>query len=336
MLSAQHWGCRVGPLTLLLLVAAGVWADGPAKVVRKPRIDIEPRAKPGNAEQGSTPRSNIRIDSNLALINVTVTDALNRLITGLGKDNFRIFEDNVEQQITQFATEDTPVSVGLIFDTSDSMRSKLGRSRRALVQFLKTANRDDEFFLVEFSDRPELATGFTPSPDEIESKLSFIPAKGRTALLDGVVLALNNMANAQKPRKALVIISDGGDNNSRYSAGEIRRRVSEADVQVYALGILTPVAPRIRPPDERLGAQLLSDLAEESGGYYIPVENPKELPEAATKLGTRLRSQYILGYSPMNQERDGKYRHVRVKLVQPPELPPLHAYWRMGYYAPIQ
>jgi Ca-activated chloride channel homolog len=300
-----------------------------------PQVSIVPRAKPA-APGDVLPRSDIRVDSTLVLIPVTVTDPLNRFVTGLEKENFRVFEDKSEQQVLQFSSEDAPLSVGVVFDCSGSMGSKLEKSRQAVSQFFKTANPDDEFFLVQFSDRAELVEKFTTNLEEIQNRLTFTQSKGKTALLDAVYLALHEMKHAKNPRKAVLIISDGGDNNSRYTESEIKNLVREADVQIYAIGIYEQIGSRGRTPEELAGPGLLTEISEQTGGRQFAVENLAELPDVAAKIGIELRNQYILGYSPKNRDRNGKYRRVQVKLVQPRGLPPLRAFWRMGYYAPTQ
>ena len=299
------------------------------------KVEISPRAKKADAPP-EVPRGNIRIESTLVLIPVTVTDPLNRFVTGLERENFRLFEDKSEQKVTHFASEDAPLSVGLVFDTSGSMGSKLDKSRQAVAQFFKTANPEDEFFLIQFNDRPELVVDLTTHVEEIQNRLTFTQSKGRTALLDAVYMALHKMKKAKGPRKALLIISDGGDNSSRYTESEIKKLVQEADVQIYAIGIFEPMGSRGRTPEELSGPGLLSEIAEQTGGRHFPVDNLNELPDVAAKIGMELRNQYILGYTPSNAGRDGKYRRVQVKLVQPRGLPPLRATWRLGYYAPVQ
>lgn len=302
---------------------------------QQPRVTITPRAKPG-PDAGLSTRTDIRIDKTLVLINVTVTDPLNRFVTGLDRDHFKLFEDKVEQDVAHFASEDAPLSVGLVFDASGSMGSKLQKSRQAAAQFFRTANPEDEFFLIQFNDRPEMVSGFTTNTEEIQNRLTFTQAKGRTALLDGVYLALNQMKKARNPRKAILIISDGGDNSSRYTESEIKNLVREADVQIYAIGIFEPISSRGRTAEELSGPGLLTEISEQTGGRHFPVENLNELPDVAAKIGIELRNQYVLGYTPSNQEKDGKYRKVQIKLVQPKGLPPLRAFWRLGYYAPSQ
>jgi Ca-activated chloride channel homolog len=302
----------------------------------EPRVTIEPRLRTPRTPE--TPeaerRSNIRIDTTLVLIPVSVTDPMNRFVTGLEREHFKIFEDKVEQDVRQFSSEDAPLSVGLVFDASGSMGNKLAKSRQAVAQFFKTANPEDEFFLVQFNDRPTLAVPFTHDTEQVQSHLTFTQSKGRTALLDGIYLAMNQMKKAKNPRKALIVVSDGGDNSSRYTESEIKNAVREADVQIYAIGIFEPIGGRGRTPEEMAGPGLLNEIAEQTGGRHFPVENLNELPDVAAKIGIELRNQYVLGYSPKNQERDGKYRRVNVRLVQPRGLPPLKAIYRLGYYAP--
>jgi VWFA-related protein len=299
-------------------------------------VTITPRVRERTGAEAERPRSNIRVDTNLVLIPVTVTDPLNRFVTGLEKDSFALEEGKVPQTITHFASEDAALSVGLVFDTSGSMGSKLQKSRQAAAQFFRTSNPDDECFLVQFNDKPELTAAFTTDSAQIQNRLTFTQSKGRTALLDAIYLALHEMKKARNPRKALLILSDGGDNSSRYTESEIKNLVREADVQIYAIGIFESMAGRGRTAEEMSGPGLLSEIAEQTGGRHYPVENVNDLPDIAAKIGIELRNQYVLGYAPINQERDGKYRRVRVKVKQPRGLPPLRAFWRLGYYAPTQ
>jgi Ca-activated chloride channel homolog len=303
-------------------------------------VSVSPRPKtPGKEPQSPAleQRSgNIRVDTALVQINVTVTDPLNRFVTGLEKEHFRLFEDKIEQTIRNFSSEEAPLSIGLVFDTSGSMGPKLQKSRQAAAQFFKTANPEDEFFLVEFNDRPELVVPFTTSTEDVQNRLEFAQSKGKTALLDAVYMAMNEMKKAHNPRKAILIISDGGDNNSRYTENEIKNAVREADVQIYGIGIFESIGARGRTPEEQMGPGLLSEIAELTGGRSYNVENLNELADIAAKIGIELRNQYVLYYASTNATRDGKYRHVTVRLVQPRGLPLLKAFFRLGYYAPSQ
>jgi Ca-activated chloride channel family protein len=329
-------------VALPLAVMLGYQQDAPqhtAGAASQPNVSITPRARipaAGPNESVTDRRADIRVDTTLVLIPVSVTDPMSRFVTGLDKENFKLTEDKVDQEITQFSSEDAPLSVGIVFDSSGSMGAKLQRSRQAVVQFMKTANPQDEFFLVVFSDRPELVQSFTTETEEIQNRLTFTQAKGRTALLDGMYLAMNQMKKAHNPRKAILIISDGGDNSSRYTETEVKNAVREADVQIYAIGIYELVASRGRTVEEMNGPGLLTEMAEQTGGRHFAVDNLAELPDVAAKIGIELRNQYLLGYSPKNTTRDGKYRRVQVKLVKTTGLPQLRAMFRTGYYAPTQ
>jgi len=219
----------------------------------------------------------------------------------------------------------------VLLDVSGSMESKIERAREALVAFFKTSNPEDEFFLITFSDTPEVLSGFTQSVEDIQSKLVFIRPKGRTALLDAIYLGVSEMRRAKYERKALLIISDGGDNHSRYTEGEIKSLVMESDVQIYAIGVFSgaPVTP-----EELEGPELLSEVAEVTGGQMLTVDNPSQMAESAAKIGAELRNQYVLGYRPTKAVHGGKWRKIKVKLRPVKKSPPLTIYARTGYYAP--
>jgi Ca-activated chloride channel family protein len=275
----------------------------------------------------------LKVDVDLVLVPVTITDPLNRLVTGLEKPNFQLFEGNAPQEIRSFSSEDAPVSLGVIFDSSGSMSSKMDRAKDAVIEFFKTANPQDEFFMITFSDEPEEVTDFTSSVDEIQNKLVFAVPRRRTALLDAIYMGVSKMREAKYPKKALLIISDGGDNHSRYTEGEIKALVKEADVMIYAIGIYDRYASA---QEERLGPQLLSEITELTGGRAFTIDNPNDLGDVATKIGVELRNQYVLGYRPSKVVRDGKWRKIKVKLLPPKGLPPLRVYARTGYYAPVE
>lgn len=279
---------------------------------------------------------NIRVNTTLVVIPVTVTDAMNRFVLGLGKQDFRVLEDGKEQQVKQFSDEDAPLSVGVLVDTSGSMGAKIETSRQAVAQFLKTMNAQDEAFLIDFSDRAEVAVPFTRNTDELQSKLASVEPQGLTALLDAVHLGISEMKKAKNPRKALLIVSDGGDNNSRYTATEVKDLVREADVQIYAMGVFEPFDFFGLTAAELSGPHLLSELAQQTGGRAFAASIAKDLPAVATRIGIELRNQYVLAYYPVNHDRNGKFRKVEVKLDQPSGLPVLKARWRPGYYAPAQ
>jgi Ca-activated chloride channel family protein len=280
------------------------------------------------------PRQLIKLDVDMALLNVTVTDPYNRLVTGLEPDNFRVFEDNIEQEVVTFSAEDVPISIGVIFDFSGSMSNKVGKAREAAVQFFKTANQQDEFFLVSFNERAELTSSFTNSVEDLQSRMMLTAPKGRTALLDALYLGLSQMRGAHNAKRALLILSDGGDNHSRYNESDIKRLVKEADTQLYAIGIFDPIGSRNRSPEELAGPSLLSEVTEMTGGRVFNVEKLEELPDIASKIGMELRNQYVLGYRPSNKAHDARWRKVKIKLRAPKGLPPLSVFSKTGYYAP--
>ena len=278
----------------------------------------------------------IQMDVNMVVVNVTVTDPYDRIVTGLDQSNFQIYDDKVQQKIETFSTEDAPISVGLIFDASGSMSDKIQKSKQAALQFFKTSNPQDEFMLINFGERPNLISGFTSKFENLQDRLLFVKSGGMTAMLDAIYLGLHEMRKATTSRKALLVISDGGDNHSRYNEGEISRAIKESDVQIYAVGIFEPTGLRGRTIEEAQGPNLLAKLAEMSGGRMFSVEDADELPDIAEKSSIELRNQYVLGYKPSNLVRDGRWRRIKVKLNPPRGLPPLQVYARTGYYAPTQ
>jgi VWFA-related protein len=263
---------------------------------------------------------------------VTVTDGQGRVVNGLQKEQFKLYEDKVEQAITQFAAEDAPVSMGLVFDISDSMGPKLQQAREAVAELLKNANPEDEFFLVEFNHRPQLVVSMTKQSEEIGSQVALVRTSGSTALLDAVTLALHEMRNAHYTRKAIIIISDGEDNASHCSVGDLKEAVRDADVLIYAIGITD--AYQTGQFQSLTGSALLAEIAKQTGGRLFEVNKLKQLPGIASKIGAWLRNQYVLAYAPNNSEKNGQYHHVQVKLTKPKGFPRLHASWRLGYYAP--
>ncbi len=339
--STANWLRLWFSLTVFVLVCLSVPAVGQTGVndvhVLPREVDKPPEAPKADLVSSTTALSPkvhaLKVDVDLVLVPVTITDPMNRLVTGLDKANFQLFEGNSSQEIRTFSAEDAPVSLGVIFDSSGSMASKMERAKDAVVEFFKTANPQDEFFMITFNDEPEAVSDFTNSVDEIQNKLVFAVPRHRTALLDAIYMGISKMRHAKYAKKALLIISDGGDNHSRYTEGEIKSLVKEADVMIYAIGIYDRYASAM---EERLGPQLLSDITELTGGRAFTIDNPNDLGDVATKIGVELRNQYVLGYRPNKVVRDGKWRKIKVKLLPPKGLPPLRVYARTGYYAPAE
>jgi Ca-activated chloride channel homolog len=300
------------------------FADGPVAIVPRPRPVSPAETQPV-----------LRVDSSLILIPTHVTTAIGASVTNLIKENFRLFEDGVEQTLSDFARDDAPISIGVLFDTSGSMQNKMQKSSEAAAAFFRTAGAEDEFFLVKFSGKARLTVPFTPDSGELYREIVRTRPSGQTSLLDAIHLALAHMKTARNLRKALVIVSDGGDNWSRHTVRQVKNVLIESDVQVYAMGIFDSNYLVKHTPEERRGPQLLSELAEQSGGRHFPVGNLDDLPAIASRIGRELRDQYILGYYSTNAAHDGKYRQVRLNLT-PSSTSVLRAYHRQGYYAPVQ
>jgi VWFA-related protein len=311
----------------IAILAAALLLSAPL-LSRRQDVSITPRPKPAPKEAEGHP-ANIRVNANLVLIPVSVNDPLNRPVSGLEKENFRVYDDRVLQTITAFAMDDEPIAAGLVFDTSGSMGEKLKRSRMAAAVFFKIADPDDEFFLVEFDDKPRMVVPLTKDTGTIENELTFSRSHGSTALLDAIYMALQEMHKSKKNKRALLVISDGGDNNSRYTVKEVKDLILESDVLIYAIGVFGGGST----PEEAGGPDLLAHIAEQTGGRMFQA-NPADMPDVAKRIGIELRNRYILGFSPENQSHDGKYHHVEVKVVPPRGLPRLQAHWRVGYNAP--
>jgi Ca-activated chloride channel family protein len=328
----NHGLSKQAALVLCLLALVPIGASGQSAledahiVPRTPRIaTVEPGATAYDAI-----RTAIRQSADLVLVPVSVTDPLGRLVTGLQEDNFEVFENKKPQEIRHFSSEDAPVSLGIIVDASGSMKNKMERVREAVKQFCYIANPQDEFFMITFSDTPHLVHDFTDSTDDLEGKLLFASAKGRTALLDAIYMGIEKMQEAKYSRKALLIVSDGGDNHSRYSENELKSIVKESDVMIYAIGTFDRNLPTI---EEVLGPELLSHIAEVTGGRAFVLDNLIEMPDVARRIGVELRTQYVLGYHPTNPPHDGKWRKISVKLRLPKKLTSLQARAKQGYYA---
>jgi VWFA-related protein len=312
---------------VFLVAGAGVLLLAPLLFLGQD-VNIAPRPKPAPKED-KLPPANIRVTTNLVLIPVTVNDTLNRPVSGLEKENFKVYDDKVLQTITAFAMDDEPIAAGLVFDTSGSMGEKLKRSRMAAAEFFKISDPEDEFFLVEFDSKPRLEVPLTKDTGTIENQLTFSKSKGSTALLDAIYMALHEMHKSKKNKRTLLIISDGGDNNSRYTLREVKDLIQESDVLIYAIGVFGGGST----PEEAGGPDLLAHIAEQTGGRMF-FANSADLPDVAKKIGIELRNRYILGYAAENQPHDGKYHHVEVKVIPPRGLPRLQAHWRVGYNAP--
>lgn len=307
---------------LLLLVAAGVLA-----AEKKPLDSFEVR-------------------TNLVLINATVLDRNHRPVRGLARDRFQLFENRVEQPVTYFTEEETPVSLAIVLDVSGSMAGKFTGAIEALKTVLENANHDDEFSLITFSDRSQLAAGWTTDAVEIQNCAALQRPQGRTALLDAIHLALTQLPQARNSRRAILIFSDGGDNYSRYNERQISRILDEADVQMYAIDMSAASLPHNRSVEEIDGPDLLARLCDRAGGRYWQLDGRRELAKTADQIAKEMRSQYILGFAPSLQPEDGRYHSVKLQLTPAPQQSDaeranedksrLSVYWRHGYRVPVR
>jgi VWFA-related protein len=303
---------------LSCFVCLGISAANGQSSSAQPNLAVIPRARPAVER---LPASTFRLDVKMIQVPVQVTDLLDRPVMNLPKVAFRLFEDDVEQDIATLSMADAPISTGLVFDASRSMKDRIGESRVAVEQFCLTSVPADEFFLVRFSDNAELTSPFTRDTGEIRRQLSLVQPHGWTAMIDAIWRSVEEMRRASNPRKVLLVLSDGGDNNSRYSEAELLSLVREADVRVYAIGLFQ------RP-------RYLEKLAEETGGKVIWVHKMSELPEAMETLSLQIRNEYVVGYFSKHAQKDGKYHKLRVEVQPPAGLKQVHASWRRGYVEP--
>jgi VWFA-related protein len=295
-------------------------ADATASAAREASETAEAPSAPQQAAATASPPA--------VVVSVTVQDPLNRYVTGLGKENFKVFEDGREQEISAFSSESVPISAGIVVDASGSMRDKLDQSRLVAAQFLNAASPQDEFFLVKFNSSAELAAGFTNDAGQIQNQLSLVEARGGTALREAIYRAIEEMKNARNPSRVLLVISDGDDNSSSLTQEDLRNAARTANLQIYAITFAAPVDAAGR------GRAFLREIAEQSGGQQFMVDGLATLPGAAASVA--VRNVYVLGYKSTNTARDGKFRGLRVEAAPPNGLPPLKVSFRSGYYAPSQ
>jgi Ca-activated chloride channel homolog len=319
-------------IMLCLAVATARAQSDAADVHIEPRVQARPQ--PGSIDTSLRPNTTtIRKHVDLVLVPVTVTDGSNRLIAGLDQHNFQLYEDKQLQEIKHFSSEDAPVSIGILLDVSGSMATKVERAREALIELLKDSNPQDEFFLMTFANAPALVQDFTQNIGDVQNRLVFMVPQGRTALLDAIFLGIDNMKKAKYQRKALLVISDGGDNSSRYHENDVKSLVKESDVLLYSIGVFDR---EFRTLEERLGPLLLTELSGVTGASCYTIDNPNDLPQVGKRVALELRNQYVLGYHPDHSGRNGKWRKIKVRLTLPRGIPALRARARTGYYGPSQ
>ncbi len=333
-------GLKLRPRAAVFVVVGAVLCmGGTCRAQENPLGDVHTPAPPpptkakdaGDAERVGG--ASVKVNVDLVLVPVSVTDPQNRLVTGLEKENFQVFDNSTGQVIKSFATEDSPISIGIVFDLSGSMGSKFMRARKALSEFLRTCNPQDEFFVVGFNDRPAVIVDYTNDVEDVEARMVMLRPQNRTALIDAMYLGVNTLKRAKYDRKALLVISDGGDNRSRYTQGELQRAVRESQVQIFSIGIFDAYAPT---EEEQNGPLLLNDISNATGGRLFKVLDLQDLADIAERISEELRDEYVLGYTPSDRKRDGSWRKLKVRLLPPAGLPMLTAHSREGYYAPSQ
>jgi Ca-activated chloride channel family protein len=287
---------------------------------------------PGLSLSGETKRKlpdtpTFKVDVETVFVKVSVTDPLNRYVTGLEKEYFEVYEDKVEQTITQFSQQSAPISVGLIFDVSASMKDNdnIKKAKSAITRFLQSGNPEDEYFLITFNQKTTLVQSFTAQSSALQNDVAFQKPGGRTAMYDAVYMGLDQIKSAKNEKKALIIITDGEDNSSRYSPSEVREFAKESDVQIYAIGEEGKLG---------YGRSEIQNLVSMTGGRTFFPNNFNELDYYIDLVHAELRTQYVLGYVPTNKTHDGKWRKIKVKLDAPEGLPKLIVHAKEGYYAP--
>jgi len=325
-------GSFLGLVLVTLATVASINAQ------EKPKADSSP-AKPAVSSDPKTPQKfgteldgPVIVNTDLITLTVTVTDTYGRYVSGLSKNAFAVFDEKQPQEISFFSDDDSPVSVGVIFDVSGSMSGdKIKRSRDALSKFIQTSHNSDEYFLIAFNSRAQLLLDKTRDGNAVLDKLTFIQTKNNTALYDACYLGVEKVQRGTHPKRALLLISDGQDNDSRYTFNELRRLLKESDVVLYAIGILSG-----NDAGSSLGMEgqgTLDELANVSGGKAFFPRSPAEMDDIFEQIALELRHQYSIGYKPTNFTNDGKWRRIKVKVTPPRGLPRLFVRSKDGYYA---
>lgn len=268
-----------------------------------------------------------RVNVDTVVVRVSVTDPLNRYVIGLDREHFRVFENKVEQKITHFSNDKSSISVGIIFDVSGSMGDNVMSARNSVVRFLEQGDSADEYFLVTFNERTTLLQDFTARSENIRNEVSISNPKGRTALYDAIYMGLEKIKNAGNDKKALIVITDGEDNSSRYTFSEVKEFAKESDVQIYVIG---------ERGEMGFGRGIISEIVSLTGGRAFFPNNFKQLDYFCDLIHTELRNQYLLGYTPTNRTFDGEWRKIRVRLEAPEGLPKLSVRSKEGYFSPKQ
>jgi len=282
----------------------------------------------GNAQSGS----HIKVDVNLVVLHTTVLDDRGKFVEGLAQDNFRVYEDKVEQKLSVFKREDIPVSMGLVIDNSGSMRDKRPRVNEAALTLVQNSNPQDEAFVVNFNDDfyLDLDKDFSNSIPELKEALERIDARGSTALYDAIIGSIDHLKKGKKEKKVLLIVTDGEDNTSRNSLEKTIREIQKTDTVIYTIGLLGQESKR----GAKNAKKALTEIALASGGLAYFPENVEDVHSICEQVAHDIRHQYTLGYYPSNATKDGTFRSVHVDVIPPHGKGKLVARTRNGYYAP--
>jgi len=289
-----------------------------------------PQDSKGEAKRAEE-ESLIKVNSEVVTVTVTVTDDYDRPVTGLRREHFEVFDDKVKQEVEYFSGEDAPISIGILFDVSGSMRTKLERARKALRAFVQTSHDNDDFFLAGFNQSVRLLADFCDG-NALVNKLSMADPRGGTALYDAVYLGTRKVKEGRHAKRALLVISDGQDNSSRFSYRDVRQLIKEAHVMIYCLGIVEEGVGENSYFDLQ-GKAILGEIAQSTGGKAFFPHSGDELEDATTRIALELRHQYSLGYIPTNLQRDGKWHKIAVRISPPRGMPKLFVRAKEGYYA---
>jgi Ca-activated chloride channel family protein len=301
----------------------------PAAQSTPPAESASPSQQKPPVELGQTP---VITNTDLITFTVTVTDTYGRYVSGLGKAAFTVLDEKKPQEITFFSDDDAPVSVGVIFDVSGSMGGdKIKRARDALSKFIQTSHNMDEYFLIAFNSRAQLLLDRTRDGNQVLDKLTFVQTRNNTALYDACYLGVEKVQRGTHPKRALLLISDGQDNNSRYTFNELRRLLKESDVTLYGIGILSGSDAGSSMGME--GQGILDELASVSGGKAFFPRSNAEMDDIFEQIALELRHQYSIGYKPVNFTNDGRWHKIKVKVTPPRGLPRLFVRSKEGYYA---
>jgi Ca-activated chloride channel homolog len=334
----------LGSRTMLAVVVAILLLPAVSRSQSQDEVHVAPRL-PHQVTTGNVTGSSrgpgldahtrpLRADVDLVLVPVTVTDAMNQPVLNLKGEDFSVYENDERQRIQFFSKEDAPISVGMILDFSKSMSNKFEAERAAVSEFFRNANPEDDYFAIAISDRPKLIADSTQSIDDLQAKLALATPDGNTALLDAIYLGVAQMRFARYQRRALLIISDGGDNHSYYNERQTKALVEEADVLMYSIGIFDNMpVPVFKTIEEKLGKRLLTRITELTGGRTIAADERDRIPQIAAAVSRELRERYVLAYRASHRQHDGKWRKIRVQVITASGAQPLHVHYKKGYFA---